>query len=134
MGARGRHSHGRLRRTPLVIRALPRSDRGDCRELFTVKSDAIKEFWTDVAHGHVGAFKASLRISFHLLMYLGLLSLPFLLLIAPRVLARLTPRETEGRLAAGRGRDRGSYDAAGTSRLAHANGQEPVEQVSAWGS
>jgi len=58
---------------------------------FTIKSDAIKKFWTDLAHGHVGAFKMSLRISFHLLMYLGLWSLPFLLLIAPRVLARLTP-------------------------------------------
>ena len=63
---------------------------GQVPGLLSAKSEGLKAFWTDLAHGHTGVFKTSLRISFLFLMYLGLCSLPFLLMIAPRALARLT--------------------------------------------
>jgi hypothetical protein len=63
---------------------------GETPGLFSAKSAGIKEFWRDAAHGHVGAFKVSLAFLLHLHFYVGLLSLPFLLKVAPRVLLGLT--------------------------------------------
>ena len=57
---------------------------------YIIKSDGVKNFFADLAHGHLSAFKFSLRISFSAIMYVGLFSLPFLLLIGRPVLSRLS--------------------------------------------
>ena len=69
---------------------------GETPGLFATKSIAFKKFWTDVARGNLGAFKTSLRVTAQLLLYLGLCSLPFSLLIAPNALSLLPPRRRAG--------------------------------------
>jgi hypothetical protein len=72
---------------------------GEMPGQYTEKPDAIKAFMNDLAHLRLGALKAPIWISVVLPLYVGLYALPYVLWIAPSVIARITPaRRTAAKL------------------------------------